>query len=46
LNYWPISPPALCRAAGIRLAHYLPKPVLQWIFALVLVLIGLPMVSG
>ena len=49
--YWPAvagiaSTSILAAPLGARLAHYLPKPVLQRIFALVLVLIGLRMVSA
>jgi uncharacterized membrane protein YfcA len=48
--YWPAvagiaSTSILAAPLGARLAHYLPKPVLQRIFALVLALIGLRMVS-
>ncbi len=49
--YWPavagvVSTSILAAPLGARLAHYLPKPVLQRIFALVLALIGLRMVSA
>jgi uncharacterized membrane protein YfcA len=37
---------AVSTLLGARLAHYLPKAVLQRIFAQVLVLIGLRMVSA
>jgi uncharacterized membrane protein YfcA len=48
--YWPavagiVSSSILTAPFGARLAHYLPKPVLQRTFALVLALIGLRMVS-
>jgi uncharacterized membrane protein YfcA len=49
--YWPavagiVSTSILAAPLGARLAHYLPKPVLQRTFALVLALIGLRMVSA
>jgi uncharacterized membrane protein YfcA len=49
--YWPavagvVSSSILAAPLGARLAHYLPKPVLQRLFALVLALIGLRMVSA
>jgi uncharacterized protein len=49
--YWPavagvVSTSILAAPLGARLAHYLPKPVLRRIFALVLALIGLRMVSA
>jgi uncharacterized membrane protein YfcA len=49
--YWPavagiVSTSILAAPLGARLAHHLPKPVLQRIFALVLALIGLRMVSA
>lgn len=49
--YWPavggiVSTSILAAPLGARLAHHLPKPVLQRIFALVLALIGVRMVSG
>lgn len=36
----------LLAPAGARLAHYLPREVLQRVFALVLVLVGLKMIAG
>jgi uncharacterized membrane protein YfcA len=49
--YWPAvvgiaSTSILAAPLGARLAHYLPKAVLQRIFAFLLALIGLRMVSG
>lgn len=49
--YWPavagiVSTSILAAPLGARLAHYLPKPVLQRIFAFLLVMIGLRMLSG
>jgi uncharacterized membrane protein YfcA len=49
--YWPavggiVSTSILAAPLGARLAHHLPKPVLQRVFALVLALIGVRMVSG
>ena len=41
-----VSTCILAAPLGARLAHYLPKPVLQRIFALMLALIGLCMVSA
>jgi hypothetical protein len=49
--YWPAVAgvslaSVLLAPAGARLAHYLPRQTLQRVFALLLVLVGLKMISG